>query len=149
MIFKLTDKEKYQTGAQRNDASGKGAYELISPIMIRRLAQHLERHAPDHGERNWEKGMPFGRTLQSAFRHLFQYLEGYRDEDHLAAAAFNIMCLIHFEEKITDGELPGSLIDIPQRHPSQKPRLSHDNVVVAPHTRRAGYITPEPKPSTR
>lgn len=52
--------------------------------------------------------MPTERLFSSAKRHLDQALEvklGLRepDEDHLAAAMFNIMALLHFEESQGSG----------------------------------------------
>jgi hypothetical protein len=50
-------------------------------------------------------------VLDSAIRHLFDYLEGKRNEDHLAAASWNVMNLIHTEEQIERGNLPKSLAE--------------------------------------
>ena len=50
--------------------------------------------------------------FDSACRHLDDYLEGKDDEDHLAAAFWNIQGLIHTEEMIKRGLLPKSLNDL-------------------------------------
>jgi hypothetical protein len=94
--------EQMPTGAQRADATGKGKYVLISPIAMRRLAGVYERGAAAYGANNWKKGMPMSRVLDSAIRHLFQYLGGDRKEDHLAQAMWNVAAAIHFEEKRPD-----------------------------------------------
>lgn len=86
------------TGALRERAPGKGRYDLITPIGLRRLALHYENGAKKYGERNWEKGMPIEWFLDSAIRHLYSYLAGDRSEDHLAAAAWNALGAIHMEE---------------------------------------------------
>jgi len=91
-------KKKYSTGGTRDNNEGKGAHELISPFMIKRLACVYERGAKNHGARNWEKGVPFSWCTQSALRHIFQYLEGRTDEDHLGQAIWNLSAIIHFEE---------------------------------------------------
>lgn len=91
--------EQMPTGAQRADASGKGKYVLISPVAMRRVAGVYERGAAAYGENNWKKGMPMSRVLDSAIRHLYQYLGGDRSEDHLAQAMWNVAAAIHFEEK--------------------------------------------------
>jgi hypothetical protein len=91
-------RESFVTGAIREDRANKGRYDLISPIALRRLAIVSELGAKKYSERNWEKGMPMSRILDSAFRHLNQYMEGKRDEDHLAHAFWNIMAAIHFDE---------------------------------------------------
>lgn len=51
-----------------------------------------------NGGRNWEKGMPFSRYIDSAKRHLDKYIMGMTDEDHLAAAAWNIFAIMHHQE---------------------------------------------------
>lgn len=88
-------REEFDTGARRDVRDGKGRYDLISPVALRRLAQVLERGAKKYGERNWEKGIPVGRYLDSAIRHIYQYIEGHEDEDHLGHAMWNIMAAIH------------------------------------------------------
>lgn len=90
-------KNHYKGGATRDNNEGKGAYELISPFMIKRLAGVYERGAKNHGDRNWEQGVPFSRLLQSALRHTYQFLEGKRDEDHLGQAVWNLAAIMHFQ----------------------------------------------------
>lgn len=106
-------KEVFTTGAQRDTRTGKGRYDLISPIALRRLALTLERGASHYGDRNWEKGMPICRLLDSALRHLFQYLDGETDEDHLGHAMFNVMALCHMDELIQSGYMNADLDDRP------------------------------------
>jgi hypothetical protein len=36
-----------------------------------------------------------------------------QDEDHLAAAAWNVMAMIHTEERVAAGLLPDGLDDLP------------------------------------
>lgn len=63
-----------------------------------RLAKWYELGSKKYADRNWERGMPFSRYLDSAKRHLNKYLMGLEDEDHLAAAAWNIFAIMHHEE---------------------------------------------------
>lgn len=107
-------KETFSTGAQRDTREGKGRYDLISPIALRRLALWMEKGATKYGARNWEGGFPVSRCLDSATRHLQKHLAGYRDEDHLAAVLFNVMAIIHFEDRVAAGKLPKELIDWPE-----------------------------------
>lgn len=65
---------------------------------IRRLAIWYELGAKKYADRNWEKGMPFSRYIDAAKRHLDKYIMGMTDEDHLAAAAWNILSIMHHEE---------------------------------------------------
>lgn len=84
--------------AIREPATGKGRYDLITPFGIRRLAMWYEAGAQKYADRNWEKGMPFSRYIDSAKRHLDKFIMGMDDEDHLAAAVWNILAIIHHEE---------------------------------------------------
>ena len=110
---KAKDIRTLETGARRDNPAGKGAYELITPIALKRLAKVYERGAVQKGARNWEFGIPFSRCMQSAIRHTFQYLEGMRDEDHLAQACWNLFAVMHFEEMIERKKLPSKLNDLP------------------------------------
>lgn len=84
--------------AVREPTAGKGRYDLITPFGIRRLAEWYELGAQKYADRNWEKGMPFSRYVDSAKRHLDKFVMGMEDEDHLAAAAWNILAIMHHEE---------------------------------------------------
>lgn len=105
------EREEFQTGSVRDTRSGKGRYDLLPPIAIRRLAQHYENGARKYGERNWEKGQPLSRYADSALRHIYSWLEEKDEEDHLAAAAWNLLSIIHTEQKALDGYLPVELLD--------------------------------------
>lgn len=105
---------KTPTGSMKERAPGKGRYDLISPVMMRRLAIVLEKGALKYAPRNWEKGIPLSWYLDAALRHTFQYLDGQRDEDHLAQAIFNLMAIIHTEEELKTGRLPQNLGDLPK-----------------------------------
>ena len=87
-----------ETGASRSSREGKGRFDLIPPCALRRLALRYEGGAAAHGDRNWQKGMSSSRCYDSAFRHLLQWSEGKRDEDHLGAAMWNIAALMYNEE---------------------------------------------------
>ncbi len=106
-------RRSYVTGSVRDVRTGKGRFDLISPIALRRLAVHMENGARKYDERNWEKGQPLMDYIDSAMRHIASYVEGYRDEDHMAAALWNIHGFIHTEELISRGVLPNSLDNRP------------------------------------
>lgn len=106
------ERQEFNTGSRRDTREGKGRYDLLPAHAIRRLAKHFENGARKYGERNWEKGQPLSRYLDSAMRHLFCYLEGDRSEDHMSACAWNCMAFIETEKKINEGLLPKELDDI-------------------------------------
>ena len=107
-------RKEYSTGAVRDTAAGKGRYDLLPPYAIHRLAQHYANGSRKYADRNWERGIPTSRFMDSALRHLFQYLDGDRSEDHMAAAAWNALGLIWTEEEIRQGRLPKELDTLPQ-----------------------------------
>ena len=89
----------FSTGAVRENKTGKGRCDLLPMCALIRLSKHFEAGTEAHGERNWELGIPIHSFMDSALRHLFKYIDGAIDEDHLAAAAWNIMCAMWTEEK--------------------------------------------------
>jgi hypothetical protein len=109
------ERQEFSTGSVRDTRTGKGRFDLIPPVSLKRLAQHFENGAVKYGDRNWEKGQPISRYLDSAIRHLYDFLGGDRSEDHLAAAAWNAFAAIHTEQKVADGELPVELNDLEDR----------------------------------
>lgn len=106
-------RREFQTGSVRDAAEGKGRYDLISPIALMRLAQLYERGAVKYAARNWEKGQPVSVYMDCTMRHLQKHLMGYRDEDHLAAAMWNVAAMIHTEHQCARGKLPIGLVDWP------------------------------------
>lgn len=118
--------------ATREPDEGKGRYDLITPFGLRRLALWYELGAKKYADRNWEKGMPFSRYLNSAKRHLDKYLMGMTDEDHLAAAAWNILAIIHHEElgQTEFDDLPHYITD--ERKPADTlPMYSGDETAIS------------------
>jgi len=118
-IKKDPNREKigYETGATREAKDGKGNFYLISPRVLRRLALHMEAGAKNHAPRNWEGGIPYSSFYDSMIRHLLAWLqnkvEGTKgEEDHLAAALWNLHGLVHTEEMVRDCRVPVSLDDI-------------------------------------
>lgn len=91
-------REEFESGAVRDVAEDKPRPDLISPFFLERLGEHLRKGAIKYDEHNWAKGIPNSRCYASLMRHLTKYAQGLTDEDHLAAAAFNLMAIIHNEE---------------------------------------------------
>lgn len=107
-------RQEFDTGSKRDTREGKGRFDLLPARALTRLAKHFEAGALKYGDRNWEKGQPTSRFMDSALRHSFKHVQGMRDEDHLAAAAWNILCAIDMEERIKDKVLPKELDDLPR-----------------------------------
>ena len=103
------ERQKFETGAQRDVQSGKGRFDLLPCHAVTRLAQLFENGAVKYGDDNWRKGMPLNRYLDSALRHLIKFMDGQRDEDHATAVIWNMMCLVESQKIIEDGLLPAEL----------------------------------------
>ena len=108
-ILDSGERTQFDTGAVRDMHEGKGRFDLLPMCVIKRLAKHYENGCLKYGERNWEKGIPAHSFADSAFRHLVNYLDGEKNEDHLIAAIWNLCGLAWTEEKRPD------LMDIPSR----------------------------------
>jgi len=68
------DRQSFESGAVRDIQVGKGRFDLISPFALLRIARVYEKGALKYAARNWEKGMPYGRFIDSALRHITQYM---------------------------------------------------------------------------
>lgn len=106
-------RQEFDTGSVRDASEGKARLSLLSPFFIRRLGDWTTKGANKYADRNWEKGQPFCRVLDSLERHVTAYHAGETDEDHLAAIAWNVMALAHYEEMIRRGRLPAELDNRP------------------------------------
>ena len=116
---KLIEKQDYDTGATRDAVKGKGRFDLIPDLALTRLVGVYERGGLNHGDRNWEKGLPLSRLIDSAIRHITQYkmskyMPELNEEDHLAHSVWNILAAMHVDEMISRGNLPEKLDDLPR-----------------------------------
>lgn len=80
----------------RKDDSGKDRWDLLPFDALSGVAAVLTYGAKKYADRNWEKGMHWGRLLAAALRHLSLWARGYdHDEEsglhHLAHAACCIL----------------------------------------------------------
>jgi len=106
----MTDtRTTFPTGAVRSADANDVRFDLITPIGLRRLAETCAEGARKYGDFNWQKGIPASQMLNHAIRHLYLWLEGDNQEDHLAHAAWNILGVCHFEEALPE------MIDVPSR----------------------------------
>lgn len=103
------NRTEFSTGAKRDLHTGKGRMDLLPWDAIMEVSKHCENGALKYGERNVDKGIPVHSFLDSAFRHLAKYMEGWDDEPHLVAAAWNILWALQTERMYPE------LQDIPSR----------------------------------
>lgn len=91
------ERREFETGAVRDMSEGKGLMVVMPAAALLRLSRHYEHGAKKYGKFNWQKGIPVSSFMDSALRHIMKYLDGWDDEDHLAAAAFNILGAMEME----------------------------------------------------
>ena len=95
--------------ATREPTDGSGRFDLLCMQMLYRQALHNEKGGQKYADRNWEKGMPVSRCIDSALRHLTKYIMGWNDEPHLDAAIWNLAAIAYYEHKYPE------LMDLPER----------------------------------
>lgn len=103
------ERTQFESGAVRDMHDGKGRCDLLPMCVMLRLARHYEAGAKKYTDRNWEQGIPAHSFADSALRHMFKYMDGQTDEDHLIAAIWNLCGLAWTEEKKPE------MMDIPAR----------------------------------
>lgn len=108
MIKDSGERTEFETGAVRDMHEGKGDMASLPFAALLRLSKHYER-AKKYGRWNYTKGILVSSFMDSALRHIVKYLDGQVDEDHLCAAAWNLMGAMWTEEKRPE------LQDIPAR----------------------------------
>lgn len=95
-------RREFDTGAVRDMAEGKGDMASIPWESILRLSRHYENGSKKYNRWNFRKGIPVSSFIDSACRHLAKYQCGEDDEDHLSAAAFNILGAMLMENTIPE-----------------------------------------------
>lgn len=88
----------------RKDDAGKPRHDLIPPELPDAVAQVLAFGAGKYGERNWERGMNWGRPFAAMMRHMWAWWSGEKADPetgmpHLWHAACCIAFLIAYENR--------------------------------------------------
>lgn len=94
-----------ENGGNRDTAEGKLDYTLVPIESLDRLVRHYHNGLVKYQRDNWKlltKPEDIDRFKQSALRHMYSYLRGSEEEDHLAAVIWNCMSLIYHEEQAED-----------------------------------------------
>lgn len=93
------ERREFSSGAVRDMSAGKGRMDLLPWGAIIEVSKHAENGAVKYGEHNVDKGIPTHSLCDSGMRHLAKYLDGWDDEPHLLAAAWNLLWAIQMELK--------------------------------------------------
>ena len=110
----------FATGSVRDIQEGKGRMDLLPHLAIIEVSKHCEAGAKKYGEHNVDKGIPLHSLCDSAARHLFKFMHGETDENHLVAAAWNLLWAIQTRETHPE------LADIPVANFSKEKKTMDD-----------------------
>ncbi len=110
------DRTEFSTGAVRDMHTGKGRMDLLPWAAIMEVSKHCENGAIKYGEHNVDKGIPTSSLCDSACRHLAKHIDGWTDEPHLVAAAWNLLWAIQMEIKHPE------LVNVPWKEEAQHER---------------------------
>ena len=83
---------------------GKARIDLAAPEMIFAMADILTFGAQKYGERNWEKGMAWGRLFGALMRHMWAWWAGEQidaetGKSHLWHASCCLMFLVAYQQR--------------------------------------------------
>ena len=97
-------RQDYSSGMRRDLEDEKTDFTLaLDGPMFSRYAEHMTKGAKKYGRRNWQLANSeeeLARFKRSALRHIIQWLEGARDEDHMAATVFNLNAASFVEDRL-------------------------------------------------
>ena len=102
-------REEFSTGMVRDTQDDKPRYDLLDLPMLKRWAELMARGAKKYGPNNWKKAATqdeYDRFIASLLRHVYQYVEGDRTEDHGAAIFFNVAGAEMVREKLLNKVTP-------------------------------------------
>lgn len=105
----------YPSGMRRDVQTGKPRYDLIPLKPLRRLADLYARGAEKYGDENWtlaDSNEELQRFKGSALRHMYQWLEGDKSEDHAIATVWNIFAYLTIEDKLYGALTHDQIMDI-------------------------------------
>jgi hypothetical protein len=128
------DAHHFETGAVRSADRDAERWDLISPVGLKALARTYAEGAAKRGASNWENGMPVTDLLNHAIGHIYDFLSGDRNEDHLAHAAWNVIGAIHSLEvwpELNAGLLRGPGCTCPPA--AAKPAANGEKISLGPN----------------
>jgi len=109
-----------QNSEGRKDDTGKERFDLLPVGPLFKVAQVYTMGAQKYADRNWEKGIKYGRVFAALMRHAWKWWRGetYDQVDgqhHLSSVVWCAMALMEYEE--THPELddrPNTKYNVPQ-----------------------------------
>lgn len=88
---------------------GKARWDLLPFEALDQVVLVMTFGAEKYNDRNWEKGMKWGRLIGAAFRHLVAFVRGQNLDPetglpHLAHAACCVLFLLTYQLRGTPGD---------------------------------------------
>jgi hypothetical protein len=88
--------------AGRKDDAGKLRFDLIPTQPLKELARVYTIGAKKYADRNWEKGLQWGRVFAAMMRHAWSWWGGERcdpvdGQHHLSSVAWCAFALMEYE----------------------------------------------------
>mgnify|MGYP007070987273 CR=1 FL=1 len=101
---RLRDEAQQKSEPAWKQDGGKSRIDLIAPEMVFGVGDVLRFGAAKYAERNWERGMSWGRCFGAVMRHLWAWARGENVDPesglpHLHHAACGVMFLIAYEAR--------------------------------------------------
>lgn len=86
----------------RKDDNGKERFDLIPVYPLFKIAEVYTIGAKKYADRNWEKGIQYGRIFAALMRHAWKWWKGEQNDPvdgqhHLASVAWCAMTLMEYE----------------------------------------------------
>jgi hypothetical protein len=86
----------------RKDDTGKERFDLIPTYPLFKLAEVYTMGAKKYADRNWEKGIAYGRIFAALMRHAWKWWRGETTDPidgqhHLASVAWSAFALMEYE----------------------------------------------------
>ena len=105
-FFAYKDREHKPEPGKKWD-KGKLRYDLLPYDVLEQIVGVLTDGSVNYGDRNWERGMSWGRVFAAAQRHQSQFWQGLEFDDdsgrnHLAHAIVNLMFLLAYYDRGLD-----------------------------------------------
>lgn len=96
-------------------------YDLLPPEPLARVVEVFTIGARKYGDRNWEKGLTWGRVFAAMMRHAWAWWRGERfdtedGQHHLSSVAWCALVLIEYEKTHLELDDRPPSNDIPNIH---------------------------------
>lgn len=114
MNISEASRAEMESGAGTKDDGGKLRYDLVPPEALAEWVRVLTVGAEKYEDRNWERGMGYGRAFAALNRHAQAWWAGERDDPetrvhHMAAVMFNAAALLTWEMRgVGEDSRPGT-----------------------------------------